>query len=220
MRADDGGYPESGTVVDLIPASSGETFLCWTEIVEDGRLVVTAPSDRAQHPVQISIGERVDVVWRSAAGLRSLPCELVAVDRGERPRWELRPGGVVQRGQRRDAVRAPLSVPVTLGPESAPVSGTTVDLSEGGLRCVLEAGAAPEWLPPAPERPTGTVVPVALRLPDLSIQCLGELTHRFPRQDARVELSVRLIGLSEHEQDDLRRRIFDRLRDLRRRGLI
>src|SRR3954465_11056351 len=167
MRADDGGYPESGTVVDLIPASSGETFLCWTEIVEDGRLVVTAPSDRAQHPVQISIGERVDVVWRSAAGLRSLPCELVAVDRGDPPRWELRSGGVVQRGQRRDAVRAPLSVPVTLGPEPARLSGTTVDLSEGGLRCVLEAGSGAEWLPGPDEQPVGRVVPLDLRLSDL-----------------------------------------------------
>ena len=215
-------HPRSGTVVDLIPASLGETYLGWVEVIDGDQLVVTAPRDRSMRPVEIPMGERVDVVWKGPGGLHSLPCELAAVEWGDQPRWVLRPGGAVQRGQRRDAVRVPLSVPVSLGPDSARVTGTTVDVSEGGVRCVLDGGSAVEWLAPGAEsgQPVGTVVPVALRLPDLSIRCLGELTRLFPRDDARIELSVRLIGLSVHEQDELRRRIFDRLRDLRRRGLI
>ena len=214
--------PQRGTVLEVVPASRGETFLCWVEVAGEDEIVVTAPRDRLMHPVEVPIGERVDLVWRGGSGLRSLPCELVEIQPSEQPRWVLRRRGAVQRGQRRDAVRAPLSVPVTLGPEPAQLAGTTVDLSEGGLRCVLKAGPAPDWAMSGdvPEPPVGTVVPVAVRLPDLSISCLGEITHRFPRDDARLELAVRFIGLSEHDQDQVRRRIFDRLRDLRRRGLI
>jgi c-di-GMP-binding flagellar brake protein YcgR len=63
-------------------------------------------------------------------------------------------------------------------------------------------------------------VQVSVQLSDLTVSCLGEITRRFPREDARTELSVRFVGMSEHDQDEVRRRIFDRLRDLRRRGLI
>jgi hypothetical protein len=220
MTADpDDGFPEHGTVLDLIPASRGDRFLSWVEAVDDDEFVVTAPKDRSARPVEIPVGERVDVVWRSPAGLCSVPCVLAAVERSEHPRWVLRRADAVQRGQRRDAVRAPLVVPVQLGPDTAPAGGTTVDLSEGGLRCVLDKGPAPEWLE-APGQAIGTVVQVSVQLSDLTVSCLGEITRRFPREDARTELSVRFVGMSEHDQDEVRRRIFDRLRDLRRRGLI
>lgn len=215
-------HPDVGSVVDLVPASRGGSFLSWMEAVGDDEFVVAAPTDAAMRPVEVAEGERVDLVWRGPAQLHSLPCELVAVAPAEQPRWLLRRAGVVQRGQRRGAVRAPLSVPVSLGPESARATGTTIDLSEGGLRCVLDAGSAADRLvagsPPGQE--AGTVTQLSLRLPDLAVSCLAEITRRFPRDDARVELSVRFIGLSEHVQDEVRRRVFHRLRELRQRGLL
>ncbi len=57
-------------------------------------------------------------------------------------------------------------------------------------------------------------------LPDLTVTCLSEISRLHPRDDSRVELSLRFIGLSEHVQDDIRRRVFARLRDLRQRGLL
>lgn len=173
-------------------------------------------------PLDASTGERVDLVWKGATELHCLPCELVAVEASEQPRWLLRRAGAVQRGQRRDAVRAPLSVPVRLGQEGAAVEGTTVDVSESGVRCVLERRAVPAWISQAeqPGHPAGTVVTISVMLSDLTITCLAEITRLFPRRDTRIELSVRFIGLSEHDQDELRRRIFGRLRELRQRGLI
>ena len=215
----DDAFPQRGTVLDLVPASRGETFMSWADAVHGDEIVVTAPKDRSMRPVEIPVGDRVDVVWKAAGELCSLPCVLAAVESSEQPRWLLRRAGAVQRGQRRDAVRAPMTVPVRLGPDTARVAGATVDLSEGGLRCVLDAGPAPEWLA-APEQAAGTVVQVSVQLSDLTISCLGEITRRFPRDDARTEVSVRFIGLPEHVQDEVRRRIFDRLRDLRRRGLL
>jgi hypothetical protein len=93
-------------------------------------------------------------------------------------------------------------------------------VSEGGLRCVLERGQAlpGEGTPPVP--PVGDVIRLAATLGDVTVRCLSEVTRHFPREDGRGELSLRFIGLTEHEQDRIRERVFARLRELRRRGLI
>lgn len=71
-----------------------------------------------------------------------------------------------------------------------------------------------------PALDVGDVVRVSALLPDLVITCLAEVTRRHPREDARMEVSLRFIGLPERQQDLVRRRVFARLRDLRRRGLL
>lgn len=217
-------FPAAGAVADLILASRSEPFLTWVEESGDRELLVSGPVDQDLRPVVLDAGERIDVVWRSAEELRCQPAELVEVLRGERPRWRLRAAGVVKRGQRRESVRAPITAPVRVGGPGG-FRGTTVDLSEGGMRCVLDTpGRAtgrsgdddgePEGLQ------VGAVVGVAATLPDLAISCLAEITRHFPRSDGRPELSLRFIGLAEHEQDEVRRRVFVRLRELRQRGLL
>lgn len=212
-------YPGRGVVLDLVPTSRSDTYLSWTYDAGEEELVVAAPTDASSRPVTIPLEEQIDVVWKGSAGLRCLAAVLTAVEESEQPRWRLRPVGVVKRGQRRDAVRAPLTVPVHLGEEPHRVRATSVDLSEGGVRCVLEAQRAGDvrnrsWLD------VGGVVRLAAVLPDLTISCLAEITRRHPREDARVELSLRFIGLPEHQKDLVRQRVFTRLRSLRQRGLI
>jgi hypothetical protein len=216
----EGQIPEIGEVVDLVPASLPHTYLCWVDDVRGGQLLVTAPVDPQLHPVTLRVGERIDLLWRHGGGLRCLPVELVDIEPMERPRWRLAPAGVVQRGQRRDAVRAPITAPVSLEAGPATVRGTAVDVSEGGLRCVLER----EQARPGEDRPAppavGDVVRLAVTLGDVSVRCLAEVARQHPRDDGRAELSLRFIGLTEHEQDRIRERVFASLRDLRRRGLI
>jgi hypothetical protein len=205
--------PEVGTVADLIPASLPDTFLCWVEEVHGAEVMVTAPVDAQLRPVDLPVGDRIDLVWRGGGQLRCLPVELTEIRPGERPCWRLAPAGVAKRGQRRDAVRAPMTATVTLGTDDAELRGTTVDVSEGGLRCVLER--RPPTVPAV-----GEVVRLTATLGDLTVRCLAEVTRHFPRDDDRADLSLRFIGLTEHEQDRVRERIFARLRELRRRGLL
>jgi hypothetical protein len=208
--------PAIGSVLDLVAVSRSETFLSWMdEHAEDG-LLVTTPCDSDRRPISLPLGERLDVVWSTAHGLRTVPAELAGIVLGELPRWRLEVEGVAKRGQRRDAVRAPLIVPVELGLAVDPLLGRTVDLSEGGLRCLLDRTVDARQPVPA----VGEVIRVAVVLPDLTVRCLSEVTRLFPRKDARVELSVRFIGLPEKDQDAVRRRVFARLRELRQRGLL
>jgi hypothetical protein len=206
-------HPATESVVELISASRGDTLISWSEGLHDGDVIVAAPLDALRRPVSLDVGEHLEVVWRDDDGLHALPVVLSAVESGERSRWRLRSAGVIRRAQRRDAVRAPLSIPVRIGPEPAQVTGSTTDISEGGLRCVLDGGAA------ASSR-TGDVVHVAVLFPDVTLTCLAEVIREHERSDARREFSLRFIGLTEHQEDLIRRRVFARLRDLRHRGLL
>jgi c-di-GMP-binding flagellar brake protein YcgR len=217
--------PEAGTVLELIPASRGDALMSWLDDVDDEDLVVAIPYDLARRPVALAIGETIDVVWKTSGALRCLPVVLAGIDLGKPTHWRLRRAGVVQRGQRREAVRAPLRVPVTVGTGISAARAMSIDVSEGGLRCIL--GREPRPAPGEIEQVsaqsafrTGDVTRVSATFPDLTVTCLSEITRLHPRDDSRTELSVRFIGLSEHAQDDLRRRVFARLRDLRQRGLL
>lgn len=223
----DDGRPVAGRVVEVMAASRGDTLVAWSEGHQGADLLLSAPLDQSNRPVTLGIGERLEVVWRELGELHALPAVLEAIDSGERPRWRLRIVGVLRRGQRREAVRAPLSVDVRVGPEPGSAEGTTVDVSEGGCRCILSgrrpppsSTVEPDHAVPSVGLDTGAVVPVAVLFPEFTITCLAEVTHRHARAEARVELSLRFIGLTEQQQDLIRRRVFARLRELRTRGLL
>src|SRR3954468_15760653 len=184
--------PAPGSPVELFFASRSDPLVTWSEGVLDDALVVCAPLDPARRPVTLDIGENLEVVWQDDGELRALPVVLAGIDLGERPVWRLTDAGVLRRGQRRDAVRAPMHIPVHVGPETGPLTGTSVDVSEGGLRCVLERGRDL-----APEPSTGDVVRVTALFPDATVTCLAEVTRRHERDDPRLELSLRFIGLTE-----------------------
>ena len=218
-------YPEVGAVVDLIPASGGDAYISWIDGVRDDVLVASIPQDLARRPMVPAVGEQIDVIWKTSGALRCLPVMLAGIDLGEPPHWRLRPAGVVTRGQRRDAVRAPLRIPVVLGAGASTAHGTTLDVSEGGLRCVLDrqsrpAPGATAQVPAHSAFRVGDVVRVSASFPDLTVTCLSEITRRHLHDDSPTELSLRFIGLPEDVEDALRRRVFARLRDLRQRGLI
>lgn len=82
-------------------------------------------------------------MWKGPEGLRALPVELAEVLPGEQPCWRLRPMGPATRGQRRNAVRAPMSLPVELVVGRTELIGETVDVSEGGLRCLFQPVGGP-----------------------------------------------------------------------------
>lgn len=218
-------HPEVMAVVDVLAADRGDALMSWVESVSDGELVLTAGKDRSQRTVRMDVGERLELIWKGPEELRALPAELVAVETGSgEATWRVRPTGRASRGQRRAAVRAPIGfhAEVTLG--RTPCEGVTVDVSEGGMRLLLDPAAPagddePAAVSSAVE--VGTVLPAAVDLASgRRVTCQAEVVRRHHREDARVELSMRFIGLAEPQQDAIRRDVFAALRDLRSRGLI
>jgi hypothetical protein len=209
-------YPEDRTVLDVKAVSRDDVLTSFVEEATGGELVVSVGEDSSKRRVRLDVGERMELIWRGPEELRSLPVELVEVRSGDSPTWRLRSVGPASRGQRRNAVRAPMSVPIELGAGNAVLVGTTLDLSEGGTHCLLAAKPGVE--PPSVE--AGAVLPVTVDLDGDRLTAKAEVIRRHLREDDHTELSLRFVGLGERREDLIRRRVFAELRDLRSRGLI
>ncbi|GAA4730115.1 hypothetical protein GCM10023328_06160 [Modestobacter marinus] len=206
--------PEVNTVVDLELAEQATALLSWVREAGPDQLVLVAGQDDERRPVRLAADEALTVVWKGADGLRALPVEFVAVRLGgPEPLWEVRPTGPTVRAQRRDAVRSALVVPVCVTLPGGDLAGATLDLSEGGCRCAVEAR-------PGVRAEVGTVVPVALQLDGERIRTEAEVVRALPLAGERVQLSLRFIGLGERQEDRIRALVFAELREQRRRGLL
>src|ERR671928_111599 len=87
-------------------------------------------------------------------------------------------------------------------------AGEAVDMSENGMRALIDG-----WgLPPEP----GMKVDLTLDLGDGSMKVLGEILRQQSR-GARWLMSIRFLGLQEKDEDRLRRRVFQALREERAR---
>lgn len=131
-------YPEVKEPVDVQSASRGDALTSFVEDSGNGPLTLTVPVDRSGRRVRLDVGEYVQLVWKGPEGLRSLPAELTEVLPGEEPRWRVRPMGPSARGQRRNAVRAPMTLPVELVSGRTQLIGETLDVSEGGVHCLFQ----------------------------------------------------------------------------------
>lgn len=133
------------------PGSGVPTRVEDVEVVVDGaelrhHVLVSPPwyGGDVEPPAEDS---RMTLVWPTERGVLELPVRFVRIDRmaeGVRG-WRLVVVGSATRLQRRQFVRVPVGLPVSVetrpedsGTPRHPVAdGMTIDLSEGGLRCVL-----------------------------------------------------------------------------------
>ncbi|MGY1716153.1 flagellar brake protein [Geodermatophilus sp. SYSU D01106] len=208
-------YPEDRSVLDVKAVSRDDVLTSFVEEATGGELVISVGEDASRRRVRLEPGEVLELVWRGPEELRSVPAVLLDVRGGDAPTWRVRIAGPASRGQRRSAVRVPITLDVTVHAGGEHRTGTTVDLSEGGIHCLLDG---------EPDRSgaleVGSVVHVSLDLDGRALATKAEVIRRHPREDKRPELSLRFIGLKERDEDDVRRRVFAQMRDLRSRGLI
>jgi hypothetical protein len=192
----------------------GITLTACVEVSSDFALVVR-PSGGGEVGQAVKPGDRVEVYWVSGYEERTLPAKVTSVESGgaddgadgwSEPRWHLAPTGPAQRSQRRKAVRARLPLPVVMPWAGAVLAGTTIDVSEGGMKALVDG-----WgLPPEP----GTSAAVSLTLEDGVLDLLGEVVWYADRASQWV-LAVRFVDVPEAGADRLRRRVFQALREER-----
>lgn len=200
--------PDADIEVQVTAVHGGLTVTARVEVV-DGDTVVIRPSvgDFVDQAV-VAVGEEVTVLWLSGDGARALPAEVATVERGAVPRWHLRVVGPTENVQRRQAVRARVVLPLTAVVNGVDLTGEMLDLSEGGVRAALD----PYGITPAP----GSVLPLTVQLEDGPLTATVEIV-RQQTVAGRWALSLRFLDLPERDQDRLRRRVFQAMREERAR---
>ncbi|CUR59906.1 putative Type IV pilus assembly PilZ [metagenome] len=207
--------PEVKDVVDVIVNDRSKPLVSFVEGTTDQEIVLTVARGRDDVRVSLPVGERFQILWRGRDELRSLPVELVAIDRGEPPRWRVCPVGPATTGQRRQAVRARMGRTVQVSVEDVRLAGTTLDVSEGGMRVVFGHDVV------APPKP-GVIADVQLQLSRGQVACAAEVLQHFHREGAPPAVSFRFIDLPSRAEDLIRGEVFEEMRvqQQRARGLI
>lgn len=202
--------PEADTEAEVTSREHRVSVSARVEHVDAGSLVVRPSAGEFVEQQVVRVGDQVQVAWRDAVAGWALPAQVTTVERGTVPCWHLAVLGPAEELQRREAVRARLAVPVTAVVNGADLEGEVRDLSEGGVRVSLEAFGNPP--------PSGTVVPLTVHLEDGEITAHAEVVWHRTR-GARWGVSLQFLDLPEKEQDRLRRRVFQAMREERARGV-
>jgi hypothetical protein len=157
-------------------------------------------------------GDLVEVFWRGPAGGRALPAVVTRVEYGAAPRWHLSVAGPAEDRQRRTAVRARISLPVTVTLRGIELPGESRNLSEAGMKVVVDGHGSS-----APE--PGTQLGVTVHLEDGAVRYRAEVVRAQGRITEWL-LSLRFLEPAERDQDRLRRRVFQGLREERARSSV
>ena len=153
-------------------------------------------------------GSLVEIQWQRPEDQRAAPAEVIAVETGAVLRWRVRMTGPAEVTQRRKAVRGRVVVPVEVGLGNLELKGESSDLSENGIKISMDGfGMQPE---------PGDSVDLRIDLEGGVVVTTAEVIRETAR-GARWSLSTRFLDIEEKDQDRIRRRVFQALREERAR---
>jgi hypothetical protein len=199
-------HPEEQTEVEVTLAGRGISVTARVEVVGNGAVSVRPSVGEFVDQVVVKPGDVVELYWKGQDNQRSLPAAVTDVEQGAVIRWRLAITGPAEDSQRRKAVRGRVNVPVEIEYGSIDLKGTTADLSEAGLRAEFDGFGAP------PEAGVGLIL--HLTLEDGPIKTKAEVV-RTQARGARWVMSIRFLNMQEKDQDRVRRRVFQALREER-----
>ena len=201
-------HPEEQTEAEVTLTGRGVSVSSRVEVVHDGFIAVRPSVGEFVEQVVVRVGDTVEVFWKGEDTQRALPAEITEVEQGAVIRWRMRITGPAETSQRRKAVRGRVAVPVEAEHGTIDLKGTTIDLSEAGLRAEFEGlGAPPE---------AGAKLALAVQLEDGVVRTRAEVV-RTQTRGARWVMSIHFVDIQEKEQDRVRRRVFQALREERAR---
>jgi hypothetical protein len=202
-------HPMEQDEADVTLAAHDISINSRVEFVGEGVITVRPSAGEYVQQTVVAPGDSVEVYWKGLETRRMLPAVVLEVETGAVVRWRLRIAGPAEDSQRRTAVRGRLVVPVTAGHGAVDLVGETVDISENGLRAQFDGfGALPD---------PGASLDLAVQLEDGELRTKAEVV-RAQARGARWMMSIRFVGIQEKEQDRVRRRVFQALREERARS--
>ena len=201
--------PPEDTRADVTLVGRGVTVDAGVEVSTEFGIVVRPVGVGAGWKTAVTPGDDVELYWRSRDGERTMPARITEVEAADEPRWHLAATGPAQESQRRKAVRGRVALPVYLPWSDGQLVGETVDLSESGMLVLVDG-----WgLPPQP----GTALDVSITVEDDVVRLRGRVVwHRSP--GARWLVSLSFEDIRERDEDVLRKRVFQALREERARA--
>lgn len=211
MTSPDVDHPVADSAVDVTSTGRGLSVNTRVERA-DGSSIVVRPSvgDFVGQEI-VAVGEEVEVFWQGPAGGRALLAVVARVEFGAVPRWYLTVTDAAVDRQRRVAVRCRVAVPVTVTLYGLDLAGESNDLSEAGVRATVEGyGTVPE---------SGMTLGVTVHLEDGALWYRAEVI-RVQTRGTDWMLSLRFVDPTERDQDALRRRVFQELREERARSSV
>ncbi len=207
------GHPTTSTPAEVRLGLAGRGWVGLVAASDRQRIVVAEPASSGAPSASGLLGRRGTLVWAGVQGSQALPVELSAVQQAAVPLWHFRALGPPVVDQRRAAVRVPLHLPVQLRTLKRAVVGATLDVSEVGLRCLVDATVAD--MPGA-----GETVPMTVLLQGDSdpLDLRGEVMMLRRRSDASLTAVLAFVGFRGTDQDRLRARVFEEMRARRAKG--
>jgi hypothetical protein len=199
-------HPVEQTEAEVTLTGRGISVTARVEVVHDGVISLRPSVGEFVEQVVVKVGDAVEVFWKGEVNQRAAPAEVLEVEQGAVVRWRLRITGPAEDSQRRKAVRGRVHIPVEAEYGAVDLKGQTVDLSEAGLRAEFEGFGAP------PE--AGVSLLLTLSLEDGAFKTKAEVV-RTQARGARWVMSIRFLNIQEKDQDRVRRRVFQALREER-----
>jgi hypothetical protein len=197
--------PEESGSADVTLVARGVTVTASVDVSSTGLVVVRPGSGWS--PDEIQPGDRVELYWVGGHEERTLGGEVASIEGGPEPRWHIAVSGMAERSQRRKAVRARVAVDVLIPWAGGQMMGTTVDLSETGMRALMDGWGLP------PE--AGTTTQVSLTIDDGALLHLRGSIVWTTIRGAQWLLAMQFLDVPEEAADRLRRRVFQALREER-----
>ena len=182
------------------------------ERVEGTAVTLAAPTGAFGATVLPSAGETVHIAWNTVRGYFERKGIVEQSVRTPQPLMTVRPLGDVRKMQRRAHVRVPQLSPVALQLGARSLQASLLDMSESGLRCVVE-------------RPTplgmDTRVTVTLELLDgttMELHCVP--ARMYALDDDHLEVGLGFVDIDDRTADRIRKNVFaQQVRD-RSMGLV
>ncbi len=199
-------HPVEQTEAEVTLTGRGISVSSRVEVVQNDFISVRPSAGEFVDQVVVQVGDAVELFWQTEDAQRARPAEITDVERGAVVRWRMRATGPAEASQRRNAVRGRVHVPVVAGFGAIDLKGETIDLSEAGLRAEFQGFGAP------PE--AGATMSLAVELEDGGITTKAEVV-RTQARGARWIMSIQFVDMQERDQDHVRRRIFQGLREER-----
>lgn len=195
-------WPAVNTLVSLIGSGWEGTASSRVEDLNDDILVVAAPHDPAGEALEIlrpQPGDTVQVRWVHRRGMSERQAEVVAVEMHPRPQWRITASKPPDQIQRREAVRVEVLLELEVRHDGTSYKATTVDVSEGGLRCIIPAFATVE---------PGSRLELSFEVEGAPIAATAEVVRSRLTHDDFTQVNARFTRIQTADANRIRKFLF------------